>query len=154
MSVVKSITFVFENCECIVVEYPQVAAFHTGKIYENYSSCSNCIYRTQTVEGFTAVFNKKGSLSTDEYTSWLTEGHVPTLERLKGYDVTQLTITYEDKSEEHLSVLWEGDNDYTHDGQSCVITQEGNYMFVSESGGYKNTMEEDYADAFVMMSGV
>ena len=99
MSVVKSITLVFENCESITVEYPQIAAFHTGKIYESYSSCGNCIYRTQTVEGFTAVFNKKGSLSTDEYTSWLTEGHTPTLERLKGCNVTQLTITYKDKSE-------------------------------------------------------
>lgn len=139
---VSSITLIFENCEEVTFQYPsEIFMLDTGYVKEYYISYSNGLHKQKYIDGFSIVFQKDsgqcGVFSSDNTKT--------PLERLNQYkDVTGIAIEYENNTQEYLGVSWEDiDSEVHHSGQGLVLTEEGNVLYYSETGGYECNLKQD-----------
>lgn len=128
---IKSIEFVFENCESLVFNYPDVFMFNIWGEKESYHSYSNCILLEKSISGFYAGINKDAK-PTHESCYWGNEGQEPNLYRLLQYkDVTQVLINFENSSSCCYFVEWPEGDSTSHSGQSWQKTEEGHIFYLS-----------------------
>lgn len=126
---VKSITLVLENCEEMVLKYPDVVYFDIYKPYSTFNSYMNVISKSDCVKGFSMGIRKGVDLSESNSFS---DGM--NIKRLASCDVTQLDIKYEDGTNDYYLVNWDCKNEQCNDKQVFEETPSGNYIFYSYTG--------------------
>lgn len=125
---VESIVLTLENCETLKFKYPDVVYFDVVKPYFRFVNYMNVISRNDCVKGFAIGIKKGADLS--ESTSFSS----PSIERLKYCDVTGITITYGDETEDYFLVNWDCADEQCNDKQVFEETPSGNYIFYSYTG--------------------
>lgn len=125
----QNIELVFENCETMFINYPDVVYLDIEKPYISFASYMNAICKNQCIEGF-SIGIAKGADFPDS-TSF--SGDM-TIDRLKLQDVTQLHITYDDESTDSFYVNWDVDHETRNEKQNLLETNEGNFVYYSYSG--------------------
>lgn len=128
---IKSIELVLENCETIVLKYPDVGYFDINGQYTSFSNYMNAICKNQCINGFTIGIKSGADLS--ESNCFSSDGKM-SIERLKLRDVTQVEITYDDDSKDHYMVSWDCENDQLNDKQVFELTPDENHIFYSYTG--------------------
>lgn len=125
----KNIELVFENCETMFINYPDVVYLDVDKPYSSFSSYMNTICKQQHTDGFTIGISKDADF-TD---SCAFDGNM-TIDRMKLQDVTQLHITYENNSTESFYINWDVDHETRNEKQQLITTNDGNFVYYSYSG--------------------
>lgn len=99
---VKSITLVFENCEGLTFEYPDIFYFDIGSTKEKFSTFTNAISKIKVVSGFSLAI-KLGStpVNIDAFSQWCSWQHRLTLK-----DITQINIEFKNGEVDELVVTW------------------------------------------------
>lgn len=137
MSYIESVELVLENCEVMIIKYPDVVLFNIGEEYTSFGSFVNCISKDRFIKSFYIGINKDADLSESN-----TFSSNMKLERLHARDVAQVQINYQDGTNDHYMVKWNCDSDYQNDKQSYHYTKKGNLFFHSYSEGEPLSQEK------------
>lgn len=127
---VDKIRLEFENCEFVEFTYPDIYYLDIGDIKESFSNFLNCIYKERVLNGFTLCIRKTSKPNIGLFSETTYQ------KRLKYHDVTHLTITYTDGACETFGVEWKEGDETKHSGQVCNVSNLGNIMYSSSTGGY------------------
>lgn len=151
---IKSVEFVFENCESLVLNYPDIFMFNIWGEKECYHSYCNCITLSTTISGFYAGISKNAK-PTDESCYWCSDGEEqePRLSRLEKYqDITQVIVNFCDSNQRSYFVEWSEGDDIIHSGQKLVKTEEGHILYTSlMDGSFHHIPSSEQVDAMADM---
>lgn len=135
---IKSVEFIFENCESLVFDYPDIFMFNIWGEKDYYSSYCNVITLDKSIAGFYVGLSATAQPSI-ENSYFVTQGdNAPNISRLDQYkDVTQILVTFTDNSNKHYLVEWPEDDSTTHSGQTLTKTENGHILYLSKMPGDK-----------------
>ena len=100
MNDIKSINLTFENCEEMDIDFDDITAFEINNICRNISYACGKKFSYNTAEDIVITFRENASILKD----------LGKFARLMVKDITIVTLTFFDNSEESFYVPW-GDND-------------------------------------------
>lgn len=140
---IKYIELYTENCQIVRFEANEIHCFETAPIEEFYSCYRpNSGEKFKQIKGFTLIVPDKSGTH-DPLGDELPSGGGT--ERLRGKDITSVTVFMEDDSHETLIVYWpDTGNPYEHYGQGYSLGYYGQHnmiCFWSETDGYESGMK-------------
>lgn len=139
----KSITFIFENCETITVDGKYIGHFVVDNIEKGfYRIASNLFKKSQTANRIVVEIHKNANREEHIFNSENLDKQF-IFERLKQGDITHIDFVFEDENgAENFSFVtnWCGDSDYINEAQKTCESECGHLYLVIEDG--KNI--EDY----------
>ena len=130
MKDIKSIEFVFENCECVTIEAPYIGDVLIEGIETSIRRVAvNCINEYTSCKRFEVAISKEADVEIESYGEKIRK-----LSRINDWDdVTSIFLKYEDGSEKEILVSWIGEDDCNNEAQSSFIDKYGNlYLTINE----------------------
>lgn len=128
---IKSVAFVFENCETLILNYPDIFMFQIWGEKVSFHSYINCISIDNSVAGFYAGISKDAK-PTDGSCHWETDREEQSISRLEKYqDIAQIAVNFDDSSQHIYLVQWPEGDEMNHSGQTLTRTEEGHILYTS-----------------------
>lgn len=141
MKSIKSIEFVFENCECFSIDAKYLGEFELSDIHQCiHRIASNCIAKMDCANTVAIEIFSEGN---KEYSPFGVRDRDETLfDRFMYHDITSIEIVYDDETSETYYVDYEGDeiNEY----QKNYMNNFGDmYIVISKDKGIFDFFDED-----------
>ena len=122
---IKRIGFLFENFENVIFNADQIKYVHISDIYEEIYVANKSVHCKKTAGRCEICLFPKADIPIISFT----RNPVSAFKRLKGSnDITQLTITYTDCSEEIIYPCWVGMKECENEAQGCIEKKNGSLI--------------------------
>ena len=138
---VKSVTLLFENCESISYDFPNIAFLKIGGCKENFDNWNNSITKIKTIKSFEIIIKADATVSASNLFN-IEQRH---LNRAILCDITRLIVVYDNNIEETFYVHWPRKATNHHPFQKYSITEKNN-IYICSSMKEKKLMKQSLID--------
>lgn len=140
---IKSIEFIFENCECLTIDGRYIGDLIIEDIRTSIRRVAcNSIMRMVSCKSFAISINKLVNIKTI-HTGF---DEVYPLERINsGTEITYIIITYSDNSTETIYMNWSNESEWHNPYQKSLITKKGDlYLVIDKELNIEDIWDENY----------